>query len=242
MSGITMLFESNNPIVSIPASEILVKTAGFDIIDDKLCFVFATSEGKRGYGKQAIPVEDLQESYEALSKAAENGVRSDNYKPSTPEIIQQSLVMSSEDGSVRFKTQGEKGKKPTHFMSEKDFIGYEVSLKKNYDNSEIIFKKLVIPEKDLDCIKNSNSNNLYKIFPFWYESFTKLRSSKLELGTIKPVNPFIYGETSISNIVKRYPVKFIFKPLMFLITGVFSKKLKAPNVGVLGLESIKISD
>ena len=124
MSGITMLFESNNPIVSIPASEILVKTAGFDIIDDKLCFVFATSEGKRGYGKQAIPVEDLEESYKALSEAAENGVRSDDYSPSTPEIIQQSLVMNSEDGSVRFKTQGEKGKKPTHFMSEKDFIGF----------------------------------------------------------------------------------------------------------------------
>ena len=30
------------------------------------------------------------------------------------------------------------------------------------------------------------------------------------------MDPLIYGETSISNIVKRYPIKFIFKPLMFL--------------------------
>ena len=124
MSGITMLFESNNPIVSIPASEILVKSAGFDIIDDTLCFVFATSEGKRGYGKQAIPVDDLQECYETLKSAVENGVKSDDYMPSTPEIIEQSLILSSEDGSVRFKTQGEKGKKPTHFMSKKDFDGF----------------------------------------------------------------------------------------------------------------------
>ena len=123
-----MLFESNNPIVSIPAREILVKSAGFDIIDDTLCFVFATSEGKRGYGKQAIPVDDLQECYETLKGAVENGVKSDDYMPSTPEIIEQSLILSSEDGSVRFKTQGEKGKKPTHFMSKKDFDGFVVKL------------------------------------------------------------------------------------------------------------------
>ena len=124
MSNFKMLFESTNPIVSVPASEILVKSAGFDIIDNKLCFVFATSEGKRGYGKQAIAVEDLDECYEALSSAVENGVRSDTYQPSTPEIILQSLVKNSKDGSVRFKTQGEKGKKPTYFMSEADYRGF----------------------------------------------------------------------------------------------------------------------
>ncbi len=124
MSNFTMLFESNNPIVSIPASEMLVKSGGFDIINDQLCFVFATSEGKRGYGKQAIPVEDLQECYQVLKSLADNGVRSDDYVPTTPEVIDQSIILSSEDGSVRFKTQAEKGKKPTHFHSEQDFRGF----------------------------------------------------------------------------------------------------------------------
>jgi len=124
MSNFTMLFESNNPIVSIPASEMLVKSGGFDIINDQLCFVFATSEGKRGYGKQAIPVDDLQECYEVLKGLAENGVQSDEYVPTTSEVIEQSIILSSEDGSVRFKTQSEKGKKPTHFHSESDFKGF----------------------------------------------------------------------------------------------------------------------
>ena len=116
-----MLFSQNDEQVAVPASEILVKSAGFDVIDETLCFVFATSEGKRGYGRQAIPVDDLQSSHAILKSASENGVRADDYAPTTSEIIQQSLVMSSEDGSVRFKTQGEKGKKPTYFMSERDF-------------------------------------------------------------------------------------------------------------------------
>ncbi len=124
MSDITMLFESNNPIVSIPASEMLVKSGGFDIINDQLCFIFATSEGKRGYGKQAIPVEDLQECYATLKGIADSGVKSDDYVPTTPEVIQQSIILSSEDGSVRFKTQPDKGKKPTHFHSESDFKGF----------------------------------------------------------------------------------------------------------------------
>ena len=124
MSNFTMLFNKNSEIVSIPASEMLVKSAGCDVVGDKLCFVFATSEGKRGYGKQAIPLEDLEECYLTLSEIAENGVQSDDYIPSTAEIIQQSIILSSEDGSVRFKTQGDKGKKPTHFMSESDFKGF----------------------------------------------------------------------------------------------------------------------
>jgi hypothetical protein len=86
--------------------------------------VFATSEGKRGYGKQAIPLEDLEECYLTLSEIADNGVQSDDYEPTTAEIIQQSIIKSSEDGTVRFKTQGDKGKKPTHFMSESDFQGF----------------------------------------------------------------------------------------------------------------------
>ncbi len=128
MSNLTMLFEKNSEIVSIPASEMLVKSAGFDVVGDKLCFIFATSEGKRGYGKQAIPIDELEECYLTLSEISDNGVKRDDYNPSTSEIIQQSLILSSQDGSVRFKTQGDKGKKPTHFMSETDFQGFVAKL------------------------------------------------------------------------------------------------------------------
>ena len=119
-----MLFGQNSEEVAIPASEMLVKSAGFDSVNNELCFIFATSEGKRGYGKQAIPVSELQESFAILQSASENGVTRDDYVPSTSEIIQNSLILSSEDGSVRFKTQGDKGKKPTYFMSETDFRGF----------------------------------------------------------------------------------------------------------------------
>ena len=66
----------------------------------------------------------MQASFSVLQNAADNGVMRDDYEPTTSEIIQNSLILSSEDGSVRFKTQGDKGKKPTYFMSETDFRGF----------------------------------------------------------------------------------------------------------------------
>ena len=119
-----MLFGENAKEVSIPASEMLMKSAGFDVVNGQLSFIFATSEGKRGYGKQAIPVDSLEDSYLVLQELADNGIQADDYVPTTAEVIQQSIILSSEDGSVRFKTQSEKGKKPTFFMSETDFKGF----------------------------------------------------------------------------------------------------------------------
>ena len=119
-----MLFGENAEETSIPASEMLVKSAGFDVVNEELCFIFATSEGKRGYGKQAIPVDSLEDSYLVLQELADVGIQSDDYVPTTAEVIQQSIILSSEDGSVRFKTQPDKGKKPTHFHSESDFRGF----------------------------------------------------------------------------------------------------------------------
>ena len=46
----TMLFEQNSEQISKPASQVLMESAGFDYVDCQLCFIFATSEGKRGYG------------------------------------------------------------------------------------------------------------------------------------------------------------------------------------------------
>lgn len=71
-------------------------------------------------------------------------------------------------------------------------------------------------KKNPTCIKNSSKYNFYKIFPFYYELIFKVRNSGITLGTSKPVNPFIYGEVSISNLVKRYPINLIFKSLLFI--------------------------
>ena len=59
---------------------------------------------------------------------------------------------------------------------------------------------------------NSKTYYFYQLFPNFFEN---LASKKFPLGTSKAVNPLIYGETSISNIVKRNPIKYVFKPLMF---------------------------
>ena len=65
------------------------------------------------------------------------------------------------------------------------------------------------------CIKYSNIYFIYKLFPNLLDLFKKIRSSTI-FGTAVEVNPFIDGETSISNIAKRYPFNYIFKPFLFL--------------------------
>ena len=85
---------------------------------------------------------------------------------------------------------------------------------KQLDNQEKYMNKYTISDQlNENCILNSKNYYLYKIFPSYFEY---LANSNFTLGTSKSVNPLIYGETSISNIVKRHPIKFVFKPLMFL--------------------------
>ena len=89
-------------------------------------------------------------------------------------------------------------------------------LKKNYvdEEIEIIIKNL--GTKNIKCIKNSNIYYIYKIIPFYFEFLHYLkRHPKTTLGSLKKINPFIYGETSISNVAKRFPVNIIFKSFLF---------------------------
>mgnify|MGYP001431889467 CR=1 FL=1 len=82
-------------------------------------------------------------------------------------------------------------------------------------NPKIIFYKTELLAKR--CIKNSIFFNAYKLFPDLFYSLENFKKSgKYQPATATTVNPFIYGETSISNIVKRYPVNLIFKPLLYL--------------------------
>ncbi len=67
------------------------------------------------------------------------------------------------------------------------------------------------------CIKNST------IFPF-YDNFRSIaffvyefrKNENFSFGTSVAVNPFFFGETSISNIVKRLPLAYFFKPLIYI--------------------------
>ena len=81
------------------------------------------------------------------------------------------------------------------------------------DGKSFIVKFQLTNQLSESCILNSKTYFLYKIFPSFFDN---LANKSFSLGTSKVVNPIFYGETSISNIVKRHPIKFVFKPLMFL--------------------------
>ena len=71
--------------------------------------------------------------------------------------------------------------------------------------------------RDIRCIKNNAAYNLYKIFPYYHELLFDLKNNpKTKLGASKKINPFIYGESSISNITKRYPINYVFKCLLYI--------------------------
>lgn len=95
-----------------------------------------------------------------------------------------------------------------------EFVNFEDI--KSFDKE--FFLKFELNNKlNQSCILNSKSKTYYDLFPFFYESVYKIKTNnKTNLGTSKAVNPFIYGETSISNIVKRYPINFFFKPLLYI--------------------------
>ena len=84
-------------------------------------------------------------------------------------------------------------------------------------NKKIYYKITEGNELNNSCIMNSNSGKLYIIFPFFFETIYKIKKSKKTvLGTNEVVNPFLYGETSISNIAKRHPVNYIFKTFLYM--------------------------
>ena len=70
---------------------------------------------------------------------------------------------------------------------------------------------------NLDCIKNRSYYSFHKKFPFLINFIDKIKNDKRYVSaTSNSVYPFLFGETSISNIVKRYPINYMFKPIMFL--------------------------
>lgn len=89
-------------------------------------------------------------------------------------------------------------------------------IKEEYIDSEIVYTKSVSNKKNKYCIKNSKTFYFfYKYFPpFSYIVDEKVKG--ITLGTHLKVNPFLYGEVSISNLVKRHPINIFFKFFLYL--------------------------
>lgn len=88
--------------------------------------------------------------------------------------------------------------------------------KNSLDGRNLFISAEITNRLDKGCILNSESLFFYKIFPFFFEKIYDLKYEVgINLGTSETVNPFIYGETSISNIVKRFPINLIFKSFLY---------------------------
>ena len=130
-------------------------------------------------------------------------------------IVSQDINYPASSGLLKF--DGEiKSSKGDFFVTNlyDDALWSLVQAPKDLDLKMLFFETKKLEKQ---CIKNSKFYILYKIFPklFYFIESTQL-STKYKPGTSISVNPFIYGEVSISNIVKRYPINYLFKPLLFL--------------------------
>ena len=118
-----MLFENEKSLSIRPASEIFASTVGFEWVNDELYLVFSTTENRKGYGKQKIRVSELDSVLSVLTEASSNGIHKETETPTAAEVVKRSLI-ESENGEVRFKSESEKGKKPTVFKDFQDFQGF----------------------------------------------------------------------------------------------------------------------
>ena len=114
------LINETAQIESRPAKDIFKSSVALCMHNDELCIQFSTIENRKGYGKQYVPVSELNEVMSVLLDAKDNGIQSETEKKSTAQIVKESLV-ENEDGEIRFKSEDTKGKKPTLFTSKDDF-------------------------------------------------------------------------------------------------------------------------
>ena len=84
--------------------------------------------------------------------------------------------------------------------------------------NEIYFTAIKTNTINQTCILNSPTIYfLYKFFSKPFHLINDLKENKKYVpATADVVNPLIYGETSISNIVKRFPINYFFKPLLYI--------------------------
>ena len=110
---------------------------------------------------------------------------------------------------IFYKIEGEK------IRNDRNFFVLNNEIKPEYKDKDIEVFFQFSDEKNETCIKNSKYYKLYEIFPYYSEFLYDLRNMS-SLGSLIAINPFINGESSISNIVKRFPINLVFKPLLFI--------------------------
>jgi hypothetical protein len=105
------------------ASQIFKSSVGLTKKDGELVVVFSTTENRKGYGKQYIPVSELEQVLAVLQNAVKNGIEEENEILTTSETVKRSLVQN-DDGEIRFKTEQTKGKKPTLIPNQEQFSDF----------------------------------------------------------------------------------------------------------------------
>ena len=114
------LINETAQIESRPAKDIFKSSVALCMHNDELCIQFSTIENRKGYGKQYVPVSELEQVMSVLLDAKDNGIQSETEQKTTAQIVKQSLV-ENDEGEIRFKSEDTKGKKPTLFTSKDDF-------------------------------------------------------------------------------------------------------------------------
>lgn len=117
----------------------------------------------------------------------------------------------------KFKSEISINHKNQKFQNIESFNKLSNSLIDSNSNEKFYLEFINDGQINEKCIKNSRLFFLYKIFPLPFQKIYEIKNDKnFQSATSKAVFPFIYGETSISNIVKRFPVNFTFKPLIYI--------------------------
>ena len=117
------LINESAKIESRPAKDIFKSSVALCMHKDELCVQFSTIENRKGYGKQYVPVSELEQVMAVLLDAKDNGIHSETENKSSSQIVRESLV-ENEEGEIRFKSEDTKGKKPTLFTSKDDFDNF----------------------------------------------------------------------------------------------------------------------
>tara|TARA_Y100001970_G_scaffold61405_1_gene78422 strand:+ start:2520 stop:3608 length:1089 start_codon:yes stop_codon:yes gene_type:complete len=95
--------------------------------------------------------------------------------------------------------------------------GESRKIKEFYNGKNIKYQRVAVNLKKTTCIKNSNFYFLYKVFPYAFDFIDLIKNNKnSHIASSYPINPLIYGEVSISNVVKKFPLSYFFKPLMYV--------------------------
>lgn len=114
-----LLFGNDTKTVK-SASQIIKETIGFEKSDGVWYVVFSTVQDRKGYGKQKVPVSEFSEFVSVLQDCVNSGIHKEDEELSCVDTVKKSIIQA-EDGSIRFKTESTKGKKPTLFSDMDDF-------------------------------------------------------------------------------------------------------------------------